>query len=64
MFTARRLGGISAMSCPSIMMWPSVGTSRPASMRSNVVLPQPEGPSRREELSRHDVEADIVHRDR
>src|SRR6185295_14120461 len=46
MFTARRLGGISAMSCPSIMMWPSVGTSRPASMRSNVVLPHPEGPSR------------------
>src|SRR3989304_6945645 len=45
MFTARLLGGISPMSWPSIRTWPSVGTSRPASMRSNVVLPQPDGPS-------------------
>ena len=45
MFTARLLGGISAMSWPSIRTWPSLGTSRPASMRSNVVLPQPDGPS-------------------
>ena len=45
MFTARLLGGMSPMSWPSIRTWPSVGTSRPASMRSKVVLPQPEGPS-------------------
>src|SRR6185312_15189370 len=45
MFTARLLGGMSPMSWPSIKMCPSVGTSRPASMRNNVVLPQPEGPS-------------------
>src|ERR1700704_5692121 len=45
MFTARLLGGMSPMSWPSIRTWPSVGTSRPASMRNNVVLPQPEGPS-------------------
>ena len=33
-------------------------------MRSNVVLPQPEGPSSAKNSSRHDVEADIVDPDR
>ena len=46
MFTARRLGGTGAMSAPSSRIVPSVGASKPASMRIRVVLPQPEGPSR------------------
>ena len=33
------------MSTPSISMVPDVGVSKPASMRSSVVLPQPDGPS-------------------
>src|SRR5206468_8475346 len=40
------LGGVKAMSSPPIRIWPSVGVSRPEIMRSSVVLPQPEGPSR------------------
>ena len=46
MLTGRRLGGTPEMSSPSSRIWPEVGTSKPASMRSNVVLPQPDGPSR------------------
>src|SRR6187402_2027577 len=45
MLTGRLFGPTPAMSCPSIRMRPSLGTSRPASIRSNVVLPQPDGPS-------------------
>ena len=46
MFTGRLLGGTFEMSWPSIRMRPSVGVSKPASIRSRVVLPQPDGPSR------------------
>src|SRR3954452_23750725 len=34
------------MSLPASVMLPELGVSRPATMRSVVVLPQPEGPSR------------------
>ena len=34
------------MSAPSIWMLPELGVSKPASMRSSVVLPEPEPPSR------------------
>ena len=34
------------MSTPSMKMRPAVGRSKPASIRSSVVLPQPEAPSR------------------
>ena len=34
------------MSVPSSQMVPPSGASNPATMRSSVVLPQPEGPSR------------------
>ncbi len=34
------------MSAPSIRIVPAVGVSKPASMRSSVVLPEPEPPSR------------------
>ena len=45
MLTGRRCGGTPAMSSPSSRMRPSLGVSKPASMRSSVVLPQPDGPS-------------------
>ena len=41
----RRLGGRSSMLAPSISTWPSAWRVKPATMRSSVVLPQPEGPS-------------------
>ena len=44
MLTGRRQGGTRATSWPSISMLPAEGVSKPASMRSNVVLPQPDGP--------------------
>ncbi len=46
MFTARLFGGTPAMSLPSMVMRPSLGVSKPASIRISVVLPQPEGPRR------------------
>ena len=45
MLTGRSCGGICAMSLPSSRMRPSSGVSKPASIRSSVVLPQPLGPS-------------------
>jgi hypothetical protein len=45
MFTGRLLGGTVETSWPSIRIRPSVGVSKPASIRSRVVLPQPDGPS-------------------
>ncbi len=45
MLTGRWCGGMALMSSPSSRMRPSVGVSKPASMRSSVVLPQPDGPS-------------------
>src|ERR1700730_5092276 len=45
MLTGRRCEGTPVMSWPSIRMRPLSGVSRPASRRSNVVLPQPEPPS-------------------
>ena len=46
MLTGRLFGGTFAISCPSIRICPSVGSSKPAIIRSNVVLPQPDGPSK------------------
>src|SRR4051812_43845596 len=46
MLVGRRLGGVLAMSSPPMMICPDVGISRPEIMRSNVVLPHPEGPRR------------------
>ena len=45
MFTARLFGGTRAMSLPSSRIVPSLGVSKPASIRISVVLPQPDGPS-------------------
>ena len=46
MAMSRFSGGRSFMRRPAITMSPAVARSRPAIMRSVVVLPQPEGPSR------------------
>ncbi len=45
MLMGRSLGGRRPMSKPWTLMLPSVGNSRPAIMRSVVVLPHPDGPS-------------------
>src|SRR5436190_8704854 len=45
MLTGRRYGGSAPISSPSSKMRPASGVSKPASNRSSVVLPQPEGPS-------------------
>src|SRR5262245_60620855 len=45
MLTGRLSGSTPSMGWPSIMICPSVGSSNPASIRSRVVLPQPDGPS-------------------
>ena len=45
MLTGRSCGSTCAMSLPSSRMRPSSGVSKPASIRSSVVLPQPLGPS-------------------
>src|SRR5215831_13667158 len=44
--TLRLYGGVPAASVPPIRTSPSSGCSKPAISRSDVVLPQPDGPSR------------------
>ena len=46
MLTGRRCGGTPASDRPPSRISPSLGSSKPASIRSKVLLPQPEGPSR------------------
>ena len=41
----RRWAGTLFITCPPISTVPAVGESRPAMIRSNVDLPQPEGPT-------------------
>ena len=45
MLVGRAFGGTVDIGWPSISISPAVGSSKPASMRSSVVLPQPDGPS-------------------
>ena len=45
MFIGRWYGGSVARSRPASTMRPAVGVSKPASMRSSVLLPQPDEPS-------------------
>lgn len=42
----RRFGCLPSRSSPSSVTVPLSGVSKPAMMRSSVVLPQPDGPSR------------------
>src|SRR5258708_36283891 len=46
MLTGRAYGGTAVTFAPSIRMRPLSGVSNPAINRNNVVLPQPDGPSR------------------
>ena len=45
MFTGRWCGGSCVTSVPCNLMEPASGLSKPATIRSSVVLPDPEGPS-------------------
>ena len=45
MLVGRRLAGMPSIGWPSTEIEPLVGLSKPAIMRSSVVLPQPDGPS-------------------
>ena len=55
MLTLRLCGGMRATSTPSSRIRPAVGCSKPATSRSVVVLPQPEGPSREKNSPLGDV---------
>ncbi len=63
MLTSRLFGGMPTAERPPISISPSVGSSKPAIIRSVVVLPQPDGPEQREELARLHLEVDVVDRD-
>jgi hypothetical protein len=45
MFTSRLLAGTPVTSLPCSCTVPRVGSSKPATIRMVVVLPQPDGPS-------------------
>ena len=60
MLTSRSLAARSVTSLPPIRTRPPVTGSSPATMRSVVVLPQPEGPSSVHELALRDRERDVV----
>ncbi len=62
MLTGRSYGGTPVMSSPSMNIFPEVGVSNPPSMRSSVVLPQPEAPKQAEYFALVDFQADIVDR--
>ena len=48
---SRLAAGTDEMSLPSTRTDPASAVSKPATMRSAVVLPQPDGPSKRDELT-------------
>ncbi len=52
MFTGRWFGGTARMLLPPMRMSPASGLMKPATMRSSVVLPQPEGPRIEKKLPR------------
>ena len=60
--TLRLLGGRSVMSLPSTVMLPESGYSKPAIMRSVVVLPQPRGPEEGDELAPLGGEDEVLDR--
>ena len=62
MLTLRRLGGQLPTSMPSSRILPLVGGSKPATMRSVVVFPQPLGPSSEKNSPALDLERDVVDR--
>ena len=60
MLTLRLCGGVRETSTPSSRIAPSSGRSKPAIIRSVVVLPQPEGPSTVKNSPGRDLEVDAV----
>ena len=48
------------MSLPASVIVPELGVSRPATIRSVVVLPQPDGPEQREERAARHVEVELA----
>ena len=60
MLTLRRRGATQVTSSPSSVTVPEVGSSKPAIIRSVVVLPQPEGPSSEKNSPGGDVEGHRV----
>ena len=60
----RRFGGKREIGRPSSRISPAVGSSKPASIMRQVVLPEPEGPSKREELASRDIEIEAFHHER
>ena len=59
--TLRWFGCRSVTSLPSMRIVPAVGVSKPATMRSVVVLPQPRRAEERDELAALDGEVDVLH---
>lgn len=58
MLVGRAFAATLTVSLPSIMITPEEMSSNPAMVRRSVVLPQPEEPEKREELSRLDRAVD------
>ena len=56
----RWFGFSRVMSLPPMTMLPEVGSSKPATMRSTVVLPQPDGPRKETNSPALDVEVEIL----
>ena len=56
----RWCGGSCDSGLPSSRISPAVGVSKPASIISVVVLPEPDGPEQRQELAALDVEIEVV----
>ena len=61
MLTGRRFAETVVTSCRCRTMRPSSGTSKPAIIRSVVVLPQPLGPSSEKNSPSRDRERDPAH---
>ncbi len=62
MLTSRSNGASRVTSRPPSSTRPAVGVSKPAIIRSTVVLPEPDGPEHGEELAVADLEVDRVDR--
>ena len=57
----RWFGFSRVTSLPPITIAPAVGSSKPATMRSTVVLPQPDGPRKETNSPARDIEVEVLH---
>ena len=60
MFTGRRCGLTSVISCPPMVIVPCVGSMKPAITRSRVVFPHPDGPRKVTNSPGGDLEVDAA----